>query len=97
MIVIGSVFVLWPKPDSFSGAPKNVGISDNGLEFSFQDVPEKTVGDFLVAHGLGFRQARKANRFAARQPGEAILHHWHRFKIDAAARSRPYSSVASRI
>src|SRR3989338_5169159 len=47
---------LWPEADHFSGVPKKVFLSDNGLEFSFQNVSEKTVGEFLTARGLALRE-----------------------------------------
>lgn len=56
VILAGSVFVLWPEADHFSGVPKKVFLSDNGLEFSFQNVSEKTVGEFLTARGLALRE-----------------------------------------
>jgi uncharacterized protein YabE (DUF348 family) len=34
---------------------KNVAAIDGGLEFYFEDVSEKTVGDFLVTHGLSLQ------------------------------------------
>ncbi len=52
----GSVFFLWPKPDHFTGVPKEIFLSDNGLWLSFRNVPEKTVGEFLETHGLSLRE-----------------------------------------
>lgn len=49
-------FFFWPKADHFTGTPKTVFLSDNGLEFSFQNVSEKTVGEFLEARGLGLQE-----------------------------------------
>lgn len=56
VIIAGSVFLWWPEADHFSGVPKEVFLSDNGLEFSFQNVSEKTVGEFLQTHGLALRE-----------------------------------------
>ncbi|MBP9727906.1 MAG: G5 domain-containing protein [Candidatus Moranbacteria bacterium] len=36
--------------------PKRIFLSDNGVEFSFQGVTEKTVGEFLDAHQLPLRE-----------------------------------------
>ncbi|MFZ3032389.1 MAG: G5 domain-containing protein [Candidatus Moraniibacteriota bacterium] len=55
-VFVGGVFVWWPEADHFSGISKEVFLSDNGLEFSFQNVSEKTVGEFLQTHGLALRE-----------------------------------------
>jgi len=54
--MVGSVFILWPKADYFTGTPKQVQLSDNGLTFFFKNVPEETVGAFLEAHHLELRE-----------------------------------------
>ncbi len=56
VFVIGSSLVLWPEKDTFSSVSKNVFLSDNNLEFSFQGVTEKTVGEFLEAQRLTLRE-----------------------------------------
>lgn len=56
VVVAGSIFLWWPVADHFSGVSKEVFLSDNGLEFSFQNVSEKTVGEFLQAHGLALHE-----------------------------------------
>lgn len=55
LFVVTLIF-FWPKADHFSGVPKMVQLSDNGLDFSFQNVSEKTVGEFLGARGLGLEE-----------------------------------------
>ncbi len=45
-----------PKPDRFSGVPKNIWLSDNGLEFFMPQVTEQTVGEFLDSHQLSLRE-----------------------------------------
>jgi len=50
--VLAFSYVLFPKQVYFSGIPKKVFLSDNGLQFSFRGVEEKTVGEFLQAQGL---------------------------------------------
>lgn len=45
-------FFFWPKADHFSETPKTLFLSDNGLEFSFRNVSEPTVGAFLVTNHL---------------------------------------------
>lgn len=56
VLSVATLFFLWPKADHFSGTSKTIRLSDNGLEFSFRDVSEKTVGEFLEAHGLGLAE-----------------------------------------
>ena len=55
-LVIGGSLVFWPEKDLFSGVSKNVFLSDNNVEFSFQGVTEKTVGEFLEAQRLTLRE-----------------------------------------
>lgn len=56
MFVIGSSLVFWPEEDVFSNVSKKVFLSDNNVEFSFQGVTEKTVGEFLEAQRLTLRE-----------------------------------------
>jgi uncharacterized protein YabE (DUF348 family) len=51
-LIAGGLFFLWPKPDHFSGVSKEIFLSDNGLLFSFRDVKDRTITDFLVSHRL---------------------------------------------
>lgn len=51
-IYSGHFFFQQPIPDRFSDVPKDILLSDNGLQFSFRNVTEKTIGDFLTARGL---------------------------------------------
>ncbi|MDP2838327.1 MAG: RlpA-like double-psi beta-barrel domain-containing protein [Candidatus Moranbacteria bacterium] len=51
-VLVLSIFFSWPKADYFAGIPKDIFLSDNGLEFSFRGVTEKTVGEFLMVHHL---------------------------------------------
>lgn len=73
--LVGGIFLLWPKADYFSHTPKDIVLLDNGLEFSFHDVTEKTVGEFLVAHHLTLGEKEMA--FPAPEtvlaPGTRIL------------------------
>jgi len=55
-LMIGGGLVFWPEEDVFSGASKSVFLSDNNVEFSFQGVTEKTVGEFLEAQRLTLRE-----------------------------------------
>lgn len=55
-IIIGGVFILWPKSDHFSATPKNVILIDNGLTFPFRAVTASTVGEFLQAQHLELRE-----------------------------------------
>lgn len=52
----GVMFLFWSQKDLFSDVPKSVDLVDNGLEFSFRNVSEKTVGEFLETRGLGLRE-----------------------------------------
>lgn len=56
VFVIGGSLVFWPEKDLFSSVSKNVFLSDNNVEFSFQGVTEKTVGEFLEAQRLTLRE-----------------------------------------
>lgn len=56
VFVIGISLVFWPEKDLFSGVSKNVFLLDNNVEFSFQGVTEKTVGEFLEAQRLTLRE-----------------------------------------
>jgi uncharacterized protein YabE (DUF348 family) len=53
-LVLGGwgIFQWWPKADHFTDTPKTIFLSDNGLPFTFQNVSEKTVGEFLSARHL---------------------------------------------
>lgn len=46
----------WPREDMFAAASKAITLSDNGLYFSFQNVSEKTVGEFLQARHLELQE-----------------------------------------
>ncbi len=61
LIFSGCLALVWmyffqPRDDSFSDVPKKIFLSDAGLEFSFQGIHEKTVGDFLLAQGLALKE-----------------------------------------
>ena len=55
-LVTGLIVYFWPEPDTFVGTKKSVTIDDNGLTFSFRDVTEETVGEFLRARHLELRE-----------------------------------------
>lgn len=51
-LMAGLIATFWPEPDTFVGTKKSVTVDDNGLMFSFRDVTEETVGEFLRARHL---------------------------------------------
>ena len=55
-LIAGGLFFLWPKPDHFSGVSNEIVLDDNGLLFSFRDVKDRTVNDFLVSHRLELQE-----------------------------------------
>lgn len=56
VVLIGSVFILWPTPDYFSSVPKDIVLIDQGLEFPFRAVTASTVGEFLRSQHLELRE-----------------------------------------
>lgn len=52
-------FSFWPKADFFIQAPKTVLLSDNNVEFSFREVAEKTVGEFLDSRNLSLKKGER--------------------------------------
>lgn len=57
LLFLGVGYVLLHRPaDHFSGVPKMIQVSDNGLDFSFPHVTELTVGDFLRTYHLELRE-----------------------------------------
>lgn len=68
LIGIG-VYYFQPEEDRFTGVAKDILLSDNGLQLSFRDVTEKTVGEFLGARGLALSE----KEYAFPSPETALL------------------------
>lgn len=94
------VFVLWPEKDHFSGVAKEIVVSDNGLHFVFQDVSEKTVGEFLVARGLALGE--KETVFPLPEtvitPGMKVwIWRTHEISVQADGTQKSYAVLATSV
>ncbi len=100
LIFVVGIFVMWPKEDHFSGVAKEIIVSDNGLEFVFQAVSEKTVGEFLVARGLVLREKETVFPLSetALAPGMRVwIRRTHEISVQVDGAQKSYAVFATSV
>jgi uncharacterized protein YabE (DUF348 family) len=99
-LVTGLIVYFWPEPDTFVGTKKSVTVDDNGLTFSFRDVSEDTVGEFLRTRHLALRE--KESVF----PGEEarlstgmtlFITRTHEISVQADGTKKAYAVLATSV
>lgn len=100
LVLAVGVFVMWSEEDHFSGVAKEIIVSDNGLEFVFQNVSEKTVGEFLVAQGLALREKETVFPFPETviTPGMKLwIQRTHEVSVQADGTQKSYAVFATSV
>lgn len=100
LVLAVDIFYVWPKEDHFSGVAKEIIVSDNGLEFVFQAVSEKTVGEFLVARGLvlGEKETVFPLSETALAPGMRVwIRRTHEISVQVDGAQKSYAVFATSV
>ncbi len=100
LVLAVGIFDVWPEDDRFSGVAKEIVVSDNGLEFVFQDVSEKTVGEFLVARGLALRERETVFPVSETTitPGMKLwIQRTHEVSVQADGTQKSYAVLATSV
>ncbi len=99
-LVTGLIVYFWPEPDTFVGTKKSVTVDDNGLTFSFRDVTEETVGEFLRTRhlALGEKESVFPGEEARLSTGMTLfITRTHEISVQADGTKKTYAVLAASV